>query len=234
MTRRADGPPSVLPFFLNAELQELGALSTAALGAHWRLTYWVWGQGKYPDDSDDLLARIARLRPVQWRTVRIELLTVWRVEGGVWVHDRLAQSIDDANGKRRKNSGNGKKGGTAKALKNKGEHLANASQSPPVRQDEDAPDLFSHGALGSDLGPDDLWEAVKDRFAPHLRRAWLDQLTLHCLDGGVAFIAAPTAFVADRVGNQMAEDIRRALAALGRPVSSVVVREGVDLDVVGA
>lgn len=226
--RRADGPPSVLPFFLNAELQELGHLGTTALGAHWRLTYWVWSQGKAPQDNDDLLARIARVRPAQWRGVRVELLTVWQVVDGQWQHERLLDTMDEANGKRRKNSGNGKKGGHAKSLKYKKPGVANGSQTPPDRHPNpsDQQDMFQGGE------PDDLWEAVKRQFPDHLRRAWLDNLTLACVDDGVAYLSAPSRFVADRVQQQMAEDIRRAFAACGAALSAIEVGEGVALEAV--
>lgn len=221
--RRADGPPSVLPFFLNAELQELGSLSTAALGAHWRLVYWAWAQGKDPEDNDDLLARIVRLRPVQWRGVRAELLTVWRIDGGRWLHDRFCATVAEANGKRRVNSGNGRAGGKAKAaksLKKHGEHMPNASNSAGERQTDAA---LSEGAAE----PEDLWDLVKGRFPEHLRRSWLDRVTLICIDqDGVAQMVALSSFVAERVGGQMADEVRRAFAACGVMVRAINVGVG--------
>ena len=228
--RRAAGPPTVLPFFLNGEMRELGHLGTMALGAHWRLVYWVWSRdGQAPEDSDTLLARIVRVRPAQWRGIRAELLTVWRVDDGVWLHDRLLDTMSVADGKRRTNSRSGAAGGRAKALKSQGEHLANANHSPDERQPLPAQvDIFAGE-------PDELWAAAKGRAPDHLRTTWLDKVTLVCIDpDGTAHLTAPTAFVADRVNNQLSDDIRRAFGAIGRTVKSVSVSVGgLELAVVG-
>ena len=224
--RRGDGPPTVLPFFLNPELQEVGHLGTLALGAHWRLVYWVWSHGgDCPDDSDDLLAKIARLRPVQWAGARAELLTVWRIEDGRWQHDRLLGAIAEANGKRALNSFNGAAGGHAKALKYKGDGVANATRTPRGRQADASPAPVQPDIFAGE--PEELWAAVKGRFPAQVRRTWLDKVSFVCIDlDGTAQLVAPSRFVADRVNQQLGEDLRRAFGIVGAAARRITLGVG--------
>lgn len=104
-----------------------GHLTCEQHGAYLLLLGQMWtGGGTLPNDAAKL-ARLARCTPARWAKVAPEILSFFEVEGTVLTNKRLTNELEKAREKSIKRADAGKRGGDAKALKDKEPALANAT-----------------------------------------------------------------------------------------------------------
>lgn len=103
-------------------------LTTEQHGAYLLLLMTMWRHGaKLPNDPAKL-ARIARVHPPRWSRVWAEISKYFEAtEDGFITNSRLSKEHEKAIHKSRSRADAGAKGGSAKALKNKNQALANAT-----------------------------------------------------------------------------------------------------------
>lgn len=93
---------------------ETGHLTAQELGAYVRLRdQYYANNGMLPDD-DIVLTRIARISDAEWPNVRKMLLTLFKIENGVWTHPRLNEALCVSQESYETKSANGRKGAQAK------------------------------------------------------------------------------------------------------------------------
>lgn len=103
-------------------------LSAEQIGAYMLLLIAMWNAGGSLPHDDTKLARIARLTPAKWQKISDDLIALFDVLDGTVSHKRQQKEIKKMNEKREKNAASGSLGGKAKALKDKGVGLANATE----------------------------------------------------------------------------------------------------------
>jgi chromosomal replication initiator protein len=86
---------------------------------------------------------------------------------------------------------------------------------------------MADGGFGTHLeGTEALWTEVratlKDRVGAGSFQSWISPLRLAAVEGGVATLTVPTAFLGSYVARNFQEDILAALDQAGRPVSRIV------------
>lgn len=105
-------------------------LSTEQVGAYLLLLMAMWNAGGSLPDDEAKLARIVRLSVKKWRAVAPDLLSFFeRVDGAVR-HNRLTREMQKSETKSQSRASAGARGGLAKALKDKGTPIANATDLP--------------------------------------------------------------------------------------------------------
>jgi len=105
-------------------------LTTEQHGAYLLLLMTMWrSDGCLPNDAKKL-ARIAGCSPSRWAKISEEVLEFFDVEGAVLTNPRLTLELEKALEKSIKRAVSGSQGGKAKALKDKGSALANATLLP--------------------------------------------------------------------------------------------------------
>lgn len=115
---------------------ETGHFKPEEVGAYIRLRDHYWANnGRLPDD-EVLLARIAGISDEQWPSVRVMLLTLFKVESGVWTHPRLNEALDVSQESYEKKSANGKKGAQARLKQGSSQAKAMPQQSEPDSEPE--------------------------------------------------------------------------------------------------
>lgn len=118
--------PAWMPFYTADYLAGTTHLSRAQHGSYLLLIIHYWNKGGLPDD-DRLLARITKMTDREWRAEKA-ILAEFFSEG--WRHPRIEKEREKAQQKSDKRAEAGARGGEAKALKNNGGQLANASNLP--------------------------------------------------------------------------------------------------------
>lgn len=147
---------------------ETGHLKPEELGAYVRLRdQYFANNGTLPDD-DIVLARIARISDEQWPSVRVMLLTLFKIEDGVWIHPRLDITLSVSQESYEKFSANGKKGAQARLKRGSSEASARPKQSdsePEAESEssiEDAPYSPPAGD-GYSVDFEKFWEAYPSK-----------------------------------------------------------------------
>lgn len=93
---------------------ETSHFNSEELGAYVRLRdHYFANNGSLPED-EVVLARIARISDEQWPNVRAMLLTLFKIENGVWTHPRLDEALAVSKVSYETKSANGKKGAQAR------------------------------------------------------------------------------------------------------------------------
>lgn len=105
-------------------------LSTEEMGAYFLLLIALWNAGGQLPNEPKLLARIARVSLRSWPPRWAALASFFEIKGGVIAHSRLTPEREKVSAISAERSASGVAGGNAKALKNKGTGLANASDLP--------------------------------------------------------------------------------------------------------
>jgi len=107
-------------------------LTTEQHGAYLLLLMTMWRAGaKLPNDPAKL-ARIARVTPKRWAAIWAEISEFFIIEDGHISNDRLTKEHKKAVSISQERKTAGRKGGEAKALKNKEHGVANATVLPMV------------------------------------------------------------------------------------------------------
>ncbi|MBN66665.1 MAG: hypothetical protein CMM94_03755 [Rickettsiales bacterium] len=126
----------IMPFYTDAYLADTHHLSTEAHGAYLLMLLYSWRHNGIPlPDDDTQLARIARLTPRKWHSMRPLLRPFYTLEDGHWHQAKLARTWAEVMAKREAASRNGKRGNAVRRQKAKQLNLgdtaaANASHPP--------------------------------------------------------------------------------------------------------
>jgi uncharacterized protein YdaU (DUF1376 family) len=99
-------------------------LSAEQIGVYLLLLIALWNAGGELPDDDTKLSRVSRLTVHRWREVWIELAPFFEVKNGRITHGRLTKELQKSAGKSAARATAGKRGGEAKALKDKAAGLA--------------------------------------------------------------------------------------------------------------
>jgi uncharacterized protein YdaU (DUF1376 family) len=138
-----------MQLYVSDYLGDTRHLSCEQHGAYMLLLMTMWNAGgKLPDD-DTKLARIVCLSVKKWRSIREDVLSFFEVSGGVLSHNRMTKELLKSESKSQSRASAGAKGGAAKALKDKGQHVANATRLP-----QHLPDTRNHIAATQQRAPD--------------------------------------------------------------------------------
>jgi uncharacterized protein YdaU (DUF1376 family) len=105
-------------------------LSTEAIGAYLLLLIALWNADGVIEDEEETLATVARLPLDRWRTTWAKLRPFFEVSDGRVTHNRLTKEIERFASKAAARSEAGRRGGFAKALKDKGRGVAIAMPEP--------------------------------------------------------------------------------------------------------
>lgn len=105
-------------------------LTTEHIGAYLLLLIAMWNaDGELPND-DEILAITARLPVDRWRVIWTRLSPFFEVADGKVTHHRLTKELERFASKSAARSEAGRRGGIAKALKDKNAGVANAMPLP--------------------------------------------------------------------------------------------------------
>lgn len=145
------------PFYPADYMADTAHLTTEQHGAYLLLLMTAWSRGGRLPADPKKLARIARVSARRWHLMADDLMEFWEQDGDEIVSPRLEREYQKAVSKSEKRSASGKRGGLAKALKNKERGLANAKQNPchspePEPEKERVPN--GTPKKGSRLSPD--------------------------------------------------------------------------------
>ena len=157
---------------------ETGHLKPEELGAYVRLRdQYFANNGALPDD-DIVLARIARISDDKWPSVRAMLLTLFKIEDGVWIHPRLDETLSVSQESYEKHSANGKKGALARLKRGSSEALARPKQSEPESESDSSKE---EGAVKAqklavyEQEFDQFWQVYPDKVARQKALAAFEQ-----------------------------------------------------------
>lgn len=126
----ADAP--FMQLYVGDYLSDTLHLTTEQHGAYLLLLMTMWRAGaKLPNDPAKL-ARICRVTPKRWPSVWAEISSFFTVENGEITNHRLTKEHKKAVSISQERKTAGRKGGEAKALKNKEHGVANATDLPDV------------------------------------------------------------------------------------------------------
>lgn len=151
--------PPWMPFYVADYLADTGHLSTVEHGAYLLLIMHYWQSGGLPAD-DKKLARIARLQPNEWASIRDTIADFFDSE---WHHGRIEDEMAKAEDKIAKRSAAGKAGASARYSKRSGKRTAAArangqanayqpqpqSHSLPIQEEQGLGDGVSVPARGT-------------------------------------------------------------------------------------
>lgn len=118
-----------MPLFVDAFMADTMHLTEAEVGVYMRLLMCMWrNEGKLPN-NDDRLARFAQVSKAKWvKKFRPVLEVFFDVSDDFLTQKRLKKEWEYVQEKTEKNRTSGKRGGEAKAQKNKETGLANATE----------------------------------------------------------------------------------------------------------
>lgn len=117
--------------FVGDYLGDTQHLTTEQHGAYLLLLMAMWRSGGRLPNDPAKLARIARVHPPRWPKIAAEVMAFFDVEDGDLTQKRLVKEIEKASLVSHSRASAGARGGEAKALKNKQQPVANASDLPP-------------------------------------------------------------------------------------------------------
>lgn len=128
-----------MPFFVADYLADTTHLTCEEHGAYMLLLMVMWKAGGSLPCEDIALARITRLPLPRWKKVAPNVLPFFVVEGAVLRHRRVSAEIEKSQKISQARSEIGKRGGEAKALKEKEAVLANAENLPKQKPGKTLP-----------------------------------------------------------------------------------------------
>jgi uncharacterized protein YdaU (DUF1376 family) len=105
-------------------------LSTEQIGAYMLMLMAMWNAGGTLPDDDVKLSRVVRMSLKKWRAISADLLTFFERASGEISHKRLTKELRKSLVKSEARAAAGALGGAAKALKTRGEGVANDSFLP--------------------------------------------------------------------------------------------------------
>lgn len=172
-----------LPIWTDAFIADTMHLDAAETGAYIMLIICAW---RSPDcaipNDDKKLARMARCSDRQWKQLRETVLGFWALgDDGMLRQKRLTsvrENVEKTVAQRRES---GARGGHAKALKNNGPPVANASDLPQQTASKSLPTKTktkTKEESADDAGArlvSEIWEAVGLGKAHHVPDGWLDR-----------------------------------------------------------
>lgn len=151
-----------MPLYIADYLADTAHLSAAESGAYLHLIMNYWRHGKLPGD-DVSMARIARMSGKEWARSKA-ILQAFFHDG--WQHKRIDFELEKSQRKSDARAEFGSRGGTAKALKDKNEALAKATNLP-----DNSPPFSNSFAVASSSQPQPQFDTdvsnkrAKDRAA---------------------------------------------------------------------
>ncbi|AZB63879.1 DUF1376 domain-containing protein [Cereibacter sphaeroides] len=119
-----------MPLYIGDYLSDTTDLSTEEHGAYLLLLMAMWKKGGHLPNNPAKLAQICRVTPRRWPQVWAAIEQFFVMEDGTVTNDRLRSARENADKTATKRAEAGSKGGTAKALKDKGRPVANATAGP--------------------------------------------------------------------------------------------------------
>lgn len=145
---------------------ETGHFTPEEVGAYVRLRDHYWANnGQLPDD-ESLLARIAGISDQQWPNVRTILLTLFKIEDGVWTHPRLNEALSVSKESYETKSANGKRGAQARLKHGSSPAKARPKQSDSEAESESSIEDTPYSPPEGDVYSDDFvkfWEAYPSK-----------------------------------------------------------------------
>ena len=120
-------------------------LTTEHIGAYLLLLIALWNADGALDDDEEILAVTARLPIDRWRVIWGRLSKYFVIADGKVTHNRLTKELEKFASKSAARSEAGRRGGFAKALKDKNMGLANAMPLPRHLPEPDKKSAQAHG-----------------------------------------------------------------------------------------
>lgn len=167
-----------IQFYVGDYLRKTRGLTTEQHGAYLLLLMTAWNAGGRLPNDPRKLARFAGCTPSRWTKIGPDVLAFFDVEGDEIVNSRLVLELEKASEKSIKRAVSGGKGGRAKALKDKGEALAIATDLPwHSSEPEPEPDKKKEAIASSALDFEAFWTAYPRKVAKGAaRKAYLAAL----------------------------------------------------------
>ncbi|WP_421917018.1 YdaU family protein [Mesorhizobium sp.] len=143
-------------------------LSTEQIGAYMLMLMAMWNAGGTLPDDDVKLSRVVRMSLKKWRAISADLLTFFERANGEISHKRLTKELRKSLVKSEARAAAGALGGAAKALKTRGESVANDSHLPE-HLPESRNQTEKAGAFSSE-NPSENAKHFSRRHAPEIAR----------------------------------------------------------------
>ena len=125
-----------MPLYVGDYLADTAHLTTVEHGAYLLLIMHYWRNGELPDD-ENMLARIARCTPREWKKLRDNVAAFFD-EG--WKHSRIDAELEKAQSAYERRAKAGRKGGKAKAEIEQ----CSSNAIPMPKQPEPEPDVSTN------------------------------------------------------------------------------------------
>lgn len=130
------------PLSMSAYVADTLHLSLEQHGAYLLIMMTMRRAGGWLDNDEKKLARICKITVARWRRIGPEVCALMTVERGRLTQKRVLKDVKISLEISQKNSANGKAGGIAKSLKNKGPPIATATVLPVMRHNADETTLL--------------------------------------------------------------------------------------------
>lgn len=142
-------PDTWMPMFWGDYFKDTNHLSTLEHGAYMLLIGHYWSTGAPPQDSDAILARIARLPLAGWRRIRPVIEAFFAIEEGLWRHGRVDAELDRATRFIEKQTENGKRGGRPPITQTKPNPKPKPNPNETTSSSPSTPNNTSHGEISN-------------------------------------------------------------------------------------
>lgn len=119
-----------MPLYTSDYLGDTGHLSTEEHGAYLLILMQMWNAGGALPADPSKLARVARCSTKKWLAMQDTVLAFFNIDGNQITSNRLTKERQKVEAKTEVRRAAGAMGGTAKALKTKEQHVANAIAKP--------------------------------------------------------------------------------------------------------
>lgn len=163
-----------MPLYTSDYLGDTGHLSTEEHGAYLLILMQMWNAGGSLPADPSKLARVARCSTKKWLAMADTVLAFFHIDGDQISNDRLTKERQKVEAKSEVRRSAGAMGGTAKALKTKKQHLANAVAKPCHSPEPDTiSDTNVSDTDGDLLKAFDAYQATAERLkAEHGKTVW--------------------------------------------------------------
>lgn len=130
-----------LPLYVGDYLKDTRHLTAEQHGAYLLVLMDLWNRGGFMPADPKALARVAAVSTKRWPSVWAVIGEFFTCQDGLISHGRIASELQKADQISQKRKTAGKRGGEAKALKEKERALANAKQMPWQTLGRSEPDI---------------------------------------------------------------------------------------------
>ncbi len=129
-----------MQFYPGDYLADTMHLSIEEHGAYLKLMFCMWQAGGWLVDNDRDVSRMLGVTAGKWSKIKERIGGYFTYENGKFTQQKLQKTLQKSEEKRSVLKSNGSEGGKAKALKNKDQGLANASEKPKHRTRDPEPE----------------------------------------------------------------------------------------------